>query len=313
MSRTLLLDHDETRQALTLDALLPAIRTALIATSRRETSTPPRVAAVAPAGFLGAMPGYVPGLGLAGKFVTIFPGVGPGGRSAHQGIVVLFDEARGHPLALMNGEAITAVRTAASATVAVETLVSPSIRRIAVIGAGTQARAQLEILDHLGLSTKVIVASRRPEPAAAVARLHTVESARTVSEAVSDADVIFCCTDATEPVIDYRWLRPGAHVSSVGGSRGWELDHSTVSQGTLFVEWPGAISAPPPAGAHELQDLPDEHATLIGSVLCGDEPAPAADVLTVYKSTGYAALDVAAAAAAYDVALQAGLGTWVEL
>jgi alanine dehydrogenase len=313
MTPTLLLNHDQTRDALDLDVLMPAIRRALVATSRGQASTPARVAAVAPAGFLGAMPGFVPGLGLAGKFVTIFPGAGPGGRSAHQGVVVLFDETAGHAQAIMNAEAITAIRTAASATVASEALAPASPSRIAVVGAGTQAQAQLEILAHRGLSDRVVVASRSRVSAAEVARLHGVHSAGTIQDAVTNAEVIFCCTDAVEPVIDRRWLRSDAHVSSVGGSRGQELDHATVTEGRLFVEWPGAASSPPPAGAHELQDVPAEHATLIGAVLSGDETPPPADTLTVFKSTGYAALDVAAAAVAYQAATSRGLGTWVDL
>jgi alanine dehydrogenase len=84
MSATLVLDHDQVREALSPDLLLPAVRTALIATSREEASTPPRIAAYSPAGVLGAMPGYVPGLGMAGKFVSIFRPDGPGRLSFRQ-------------------------------------------------------------------------------------------------------------------------------------------------------------------------------------------------------------------------------------
>lgn len=95
MSRTLLLGYDETRTALEPDALLSAVRTALIATSRQQASTPARIAAFAPAGLLGAMPGFVPGLGLAGKLTSVFAVKGADGRSTHGGIVALFDETDG--------------------------------------------------------------------------------------------------------------------------------------------------------------------------------------------------------------------------
>jgi ornithine cyclodeaminase/alanine dehydrogenase-like protein (mu-crystallin family) len=313
MSATLVLDHDQVREALSPDLLLPAVRTALIATSREEASTPPRIAAYSPAGVLGAMPGYVPGLGMAGKFVSIFRPDGPGRRSSHQGVVALFDENDGRLLALMNGEAITAKRTAASATVAYQALAPSSVATIAVIGAGVQAVAQLELLAELGVGGEVVAASRTPRSAADVAERFGITAAPTIQEAASAADVVFCCTDADQPVIQYSWLRTHAHVSSVGGSSGPELDHLTASRGSLFVEWPGAVSSAPPAGAHELQDIPRDHATLLGSVLSGARPGRAADELTVFKSTGYAALDVAAAAAAYQAATAHELGMWIDL
>ncbi|WP_205856473.1 ornithine cyclodeaminase family protein [Phytoactinopolyspora endophytica] len=322
MSSTLVLSHDETAEALQPEPLLGAVRTALIATSRGEASVPARVAAFSPAGLLGAMPGYVPGLGLAGKLVSIFPGAGPGGRSLHQGIVALIDENDGRVLSIMNGEAVTAKRTAASATVAFEALTPPGVERIAVIGAGIQARAQLDFLVHLGISADVTVASRNASTARQLAEefsrgdvesVPCVRPVGSIRDAVSTADVVFCCTDADRPVVQHGWLRPHAHISSVGGSRGPELDQATLTTASLFVEWAGAISSAPPAGAHELQNVPDERATLVGATLSGDQPARAADEMTVYKSTGYAALDVAAASTAYRFALEHGIGTRVDI
>nr|WP_281352423.1 NAD(P)-binding domain-containing protein [Phytoactinopolyspora alkaliphila] len=293
--------------------MLPAVRTALIATSRNEASTPPRIAAIAPAGILGAMPGYVAGLGLAGKFVAIFRPGGPTGPSTHHGIVALFDENDGHVLALMSGEAVTAARTAASATVAFQELAPSTVGRIAVIGAGVQAHAQLELLHHLGLTAEIVVASRSQDSATHLAQRYGTATARTIQEAVCSADVVFCCTDADHPVLRHPWLRSPAHISSVGGSRGHELDRSTVTGGTLYVEWPGAVSHAPPAGAHELQDVSPDRAALLGSVLSGDHPGRTGDELTVFKSTGYAALDVAAASVAYQRATELGFGTRIDM
>ncbi|MEU9387268.1 ornithine cyclodeaminase family protein, partial [Streptomyces sp. NPDC048279] len=130
------------------------------------------------------------------------------------------------------------------------------------------------------------------------------------------ADVVFCCTGATAPVIRREWLAPGTHVSSVGGSGGPELDAGTVRDAILFAEWTGAAGSPPPAGAHEFQDLaPGRPLTLLGSVLDGTRPGRDGDTdaLTVFKSTGHAALDVAAVRVAYEVALEQGWGVRVDL
>src|ERR687890_340958 len=65
--------------------------------------------------------------------------------------------------------------------------------------------------------------------------------ASSFEEAVAGADVVCCCTDARQPVLAAGWLAPGAHVSSVGGTFGPELDPATVRSGRIFVEWRGAV------------------------------------------------------------------------
>jgi ornithine cyclodeaminase/alanine dehydrogenase-like protein (mu-crystallin family) len=126
-------------------------------------------------------------------------------------------------------------------------------------------------------------------------------------EAVRGADVVCCCTDAGEPVIRFGWLSPGAHVSSVG--TGFELDPETVARGSVFVEWRGAVENPPPAGARELQGLDPAPITEVGEVLSGAHPGRRSDdEITVYKSTGHAVEDAAAASLVYQRARTRGVG-----
>ncbi|MEV6110147.1 NAD(P)-binding domain-containing protein [Streptomyces sp. NPDC051940] len=300
MRDTLILGHEATRAALAPAAVTEAVTTALIAIADGTVSAPPRIAAFAPAGLLGAMPAYVPGLGLSAKLVSVFDDPEHPGRSAHQGVVALFDEHNGSLLALLDGESVTAVRTAACATVAMRALARPGPRRITVIGTGVQATAQLALLAALGTTAEVTVAGRDEGRARAAAQAFPGARTATVREAVDGADVVFCCTATRTPVLAYDWLAPGAHVSSVGGFDGCELDAGTVRAGSVFVEWPGAVTSPPPAGADELQGLPEGGATLIGDVLAGRHPGRRTDgETTVFKSTGHAALDTAAAAVVY--------------
>lgn len=312
----LLLDASATRTVLddaAVPALMSALRTALISVADGTASAPSRTAAFSPHGLLGAMPGYVPGLGIGGKLTTVFPL--PGGGSAHRGIVLLADPETGRPVALMDAEAVTAVRTAASATLSMLTLARPDPALIAVIGAGAQARAQLGMLAAIGCTAQVHVASRSPERAAEAARLLPGALAcSSIQEAVAGADVVFCCTNATEPVIEINWLPPGAHVSSVGGSHGHEVDSSIIRAGHLFAEWHGAAAAAPPAGAYELQGVDSGNLTLLGAVLGGSVPGRRSeDKLTVFKSTGHAALDIAAAAVALERARARGLGVEIDI
>jgi ornithine cyclodeaminase/alanine dehydrogenase-like protein (mu-crystallin family) len=132
--------------------------------------------------------------------------------------------------------------------------------------------------------------------------------------AVAGADVVCCCTDTREPILEAGWLAPGTHVSSVGGTFGPELDPAIVRTGRVFVEWRGAATTPPPAGAHDLQGLDPAVLTEIGEVLAGTRPGRTSrDELTVYKSTGHAVEDAAAAALVYRRALATGAGTTVSI
>src|SRR5439155_1597932 len=100
-----------------------------------------------------------------------------------------------------------------------------------------------------------------------VARNSRARAVESFEEAVRGADVVACCTDAREPILRREWLKPGAHVSSVGGTFGPEIDRDTVEASRVFVEWRGAVTNRPPAGAHELQGLDEESVTEVGEVL----------------------------------------------
>jgi ornithine cyclodeaminase/alanine dehydrogenase-like protein (mu-crystallin family) len=314
MHRTLLLDRTQTRRALIPERLTAAVGHALASIASGADSTPARVAAFTPTGLLGAMPSYVPGLGLAAKLTSVFGVRDTDGRTAHRGVVVLFDEQEGRLLAVMDAEAVTAARTAATATVAMRALSRPEPGRIAVIGAGTQARSQLAYLDALGLGAAVVIGARAPDAVRLGHRFRTSIPVTDIETAVRGADIVLCCTGARTPVLQREWLQTGAHVSSVGGSGGWEIDAETLDAGTVFVEWLGAVECRPPAGAHELQNHPVDRVTVIGSVLDGQRPGrTSATELTVFKSTGHAALDVAAAHTVYAEACRQGIGTSVDL
>ena len=280
-------------------ALTAALSRALVAVARGEASVPPRIAARTSAGLLGAMPGYVPGLGLAAKLITVFADPTRPGRSTHQGVVVAFDEHDGRPLAVLDAEPLTAIRTAATSILAFRTLARPNARRVTVVGTGTLAVAHLAQLSA-DPDLSVTVAGRDQNRVKALSEQFGVAAATSIESAVRGADAVLCCTGAHEPVVRHEWLAPGTHISSVGGSEGPELDAATIADAALFAEWDGAVTAAPPAGAHELQGVDPSRVTLLGAVLDGNSNASRTSEaeLTVFKSTGHAALDVAAASVA---------------
>jgi len=312
----LYLCREDVERLLDLDAMLEALGEALVIFSSGVTSVPPRTAARVPdAGLMGVMAGYVPGIALEVKLVSVFPGNHARGLPSHQALIALFDERDGAPLALMDGTYITAIRTGGAAAVATRALARKDASVLAILGAGVQGRAHLDTFTRVRDFSEIRVSSRDQAKATALAALHPqARVVKSFEEAVRGADVVACCTDAREPVIRRDWLAPGAHVSSVGGTFGPEIDAETMAGGKVFVEWRGAALNAPPAGAHELQGMEAEKITEVGEVLAGTKPGRTSDQdITIYKSTGHAVEDAATARLVYDRARAAGVGVRLPL
>jgi ornithine cyclodeaminase/alanine dehydrogenase-like protein (mu-crystallin family) len=307
----LYLSRADVERLLDIDAMLEALANALKILSSGITSVPPRTAARVPdLGLMGAMAGYVPGVALEIKLVSVFPGNHARGMPSHQALIALFDEDDGAPLVVMDGTYITAIRTGGTAAVAARALARDDARVLAILGAGVQGGSHLETFTRVRDLDEIRVASRDHAKAAALAARHP--KARVMAsfeEAVRGADIVACCTDAREPVIRRAWLEPGVHVSSVGGTFGPEVDAETMAEGKVFVEWRGAALNAPPAGSHELQGMDADTITEVGEVLAGTRPGRTSrQDITVYKSMGHAVEDAAAARLVYDRAKAEGAG-----
>lgn len=310
------LGRPEVERLLEVEALVDALAAAFRRLSAGEASVPGRTAALLPAGLLGVMPGYVAGGGLGVKLVSVFPGNHGRGLPSHQALIVLFDEEDGSPRAILDGTAITALRTGAAAALSVRLLARPDARRLAVLGAGVQGDAHLRAVRGMRPFTEVVVASRDPEHARGLAARHAgVVAVEGFAEAVAGADVVCCCTDAAAPVLEAGWLRAGAHVTSVGAARGGpELGADVVGAGLLAVESRAAAFLPYPAGCHELQGMDPAAAVELGELVAGTREGRAgAEQVTVYKSMGHAVEDIAAARLVLERAVAEGAGTFVEL
>ena len=307
----LTLNAAEVERLLDRERLLDALAEAFRALSEGRVSVPPRVSAEVPeVGFLGAMPGYVPGIGIAVKLVSVFPRNHDQGLPSHQALIALFDADHGSPLCVMDGTHITAFRTAACAALSTRLLARADARVLALIGAGVQGASHLRILPHMRDFGTVRVASRTPRHARELASEHEgAVAVDSFEEAVRDADVVCLCTHSGEPVIRNDWLRPGTHVTSVGYAPPLgELDPEVARRGHLFVEGRVAFS-PPPAGCGELVGIDPQSATEMGELLLGRRPGRASDEeITVYKSMGHAVEDAAAAGIVYRAALEQGMG-----
>lgn len=313
MTELLVLSEDEVRRLLDLDELASALRTALRAVSSGTASVPARIGAYSEAGMMGAMPGFVPDLGLGVKLVAYFRDNHARGLPGHQALITLFSPDDGTPRVLMGGTRITGIRTAMAAAVAAAELARPDARSLAILGAGVQGGTHLEAFTHQLNFDDIRVASRTTSRAAELAdRAAAARQVDSFEEAVRGAEVVCLCTDAYEPVIVRDWLSPGTHVSSVGS--GAEVDPETVAVASVFVESRASVTQPFPAGARELSGREPDSVTEVGEVLLGKHSGRSSDTeITLYKSTGHASEDLAAAAVVYNAAIAGTVGTRVTI
>jgi alanine dehydrogenase len=312
MGDLLVLSRGDVAACLDVARLRERLTQAFVAFSDGTTSVPPRMAAFTPDGLLAAMPGFVPGVAFGLKAVTVFAGNHGSSMPSHQGLITLFDPADGSPIAVMDASLITEVRTALSAAIAVDLGARADATSVAIVGAGALGHEHLRVLQGIRPWTDVRVASRNHASAEDLAAQYPGSRAVGFEEAVRGAGVVCLCTDAEGAVIEHEWLAPGVHVSSVG--RGAEIPAATMSaamaDGVVIVEWRGAALNAPPAGAHELQGHDPGVMVEIGEVLAGRASGRRTnESITVYKSTGHAMEDMAAACLVLEVATARGLGT----
>ncbi|MFY1677481.1 MULTISPECIES: ornithine cyclodeaminase family protein [unclassified Streptomyces] len=271
-----------------------------------------------------AMPCHVTGetdSGYGLKAVLHAPGNSARGLPTHVGVVVVFDPETAQPLAMLEGAAVTALRTAAASAVATDALARRDAGDLALIGAGTQARGHLLALREIRTLRRVRMWNRgaaRAEEFVAWARSEvgiTVERMDTPARALEGADLVCTTVDTTEPVVRAAHLAEGVHVNAVGssvpGKR--EIDAAAVASCTVFVDSREGAARESSELADPVEEglVPaDRPLTEIGEVLLGKHPGRTGETeRTLYKSLGMAAQDVASGFAVVRAARRLGVGT----
>lgn len=322
-SNLLLLDGAAVRQALPMSEAIDAMRIAFIALTDGAAVQPHRLAMpVEGRGTAVAMAAFLPGVGLTGKLVTVFPGAADG-SPATKAVCAVFDPDTGAVVALLEGTALTARRTGAAVGLATELLARPDARRGAVVGCGVTGREAMLAIDAVRDLDEIRVAARRPGSAAACvaamggrvrARLVAVDS---VESAVRDADVVSVATTSREPVLHGAWLAPGCHVSSVGSFRldMRELAADVFGGARVFVDHVDAVLAE--AGhlvaAERAGVTMREDWIALGAALAGQTFGRRSHgERTVFVSVGQAVQDVVASARILETARAGGLGTRID-
>ncbi len=301
------LDAEAIRAAVPMADLLDAVEAAYRDVAQGRDRSPLRSHVALDDGDLLLMPGVRSGgRGATVKLVTVMPGNAGHGLPTVQAIIVWFDVATGRPLALLDGPAVTAMRTGAASGVATRLLARPGAGTLAVIGVGAQAEWQVRAVLAARPIRRVLCYARSAETASAFARRMAdetgveVAAAPSAEAAVREADVICCATTSTEPVFDAAWVRPGAHVNGIGAFRLGMVEMPpalfaraavvAVDARSAALAEAGDVVAAIEAGLLSEVDLVE-----IGSVERSWADGRAADAISVFKSVGLAIQDVAAA------------------
>jgi ornithine cyclodeaminase len=308
------IDREEVARRLTYEKCIPLIRQAMIAFSRGETKQLLRsILPLSEGRMFGVMPGALGSHAPFGaKLISVFPGNFARGIQSHQGLVLLFDPDSGAPVCAVHAGEITAIRTAAASAVATDALARPDARVLALLGYGEQAATHARAIPHARDIASITVWGRFPERALAFAQKMQAElaipvtPAATVREAVAEADIVCTLTSAPEPILFGKDIRPGTHINVVGSSYAGpsEIDTDLVARARFIADSREGVLA---QGAEFLRAkqagvINDDHiAGEIGQVLAGTIPGrQSLDQITIYKSLGHIAQDLASAWALYS-------------
>jgi ornithine cyclodeaminase/alanine dehydrogenase-like protein (mu-crystallin family) len=304
----IVLDEAEVERRLAAIDLVALMETALRAAAGGDGGGPVRAAFTTRDGvWFGAMPAWIgaPHAALGAKLVVAVPANLARGLPTHRAVVVLLDPQTGAPVAWVEAEALTRVRTAAVSVVATRALARRPRGAHAILGAGAQGTAHAEAFVRAGLVERLAVWSRDGAHAAALARAAhalgvNVRVANDAGDAVRGADVVTTCTASAEPLFAAGSVADGVHVNAVGAcvATKRELPGRLVGDSALVVDDVAAARAE--AGDVVLAVADGAAAwdgvASLGEILAG-RAVPRAGRLSLFVSLGLGVEDVAAAAA----------------
>jgi alanine dehydrogenase len=318
----LLISEKEVRAVLSMDDLIAAMETALIAFSTGTVAQPLRTVVDAGGrGFFGVMPAHISApAALGAKLVTVFHGNASAGLPTHLATILLADPVTGELAAIRDGRYITEARTAAVSAVSVEFLAREDAATLAIIGSGVQARSHVQAITRVRDIRDIRVWSPDKNSRARFVREMQPSTTAAISvaaaprEAVEGADVVVLATAAREPVIHSDWIARGTHICAVGACRPdqREMDSALVARARVFVDSrtgatseAGDIIIPMKEGAFDASHIAAE----LGEVAAGRTTGRTSPrEVTIFKSLGMAVEDVAAAHLAFTKASERGLG-----
>ncbi|XP_019726498.1 ketimine reductase mu-crystallin [Hippocampus comes] len=285
--------------------LVPRLEEALAKFSRRDVSEVIQpVRATLPLkkvnGYMCLMPAYMGNDGiLSTKFVGVYNREKGSKLPSVQATVVLLDPESGSMKAVIEGNVITCMRTAAVSAISAKLLMPAQAKVLAILGTGKQAQSHYSVFTEMFSFQEVRVWGHRKEGmdrfrSSINGPVTLCDSAET---AVTGADVIVTVTSSSEPVLLGHWVKPGAHVAAVGACRpDWrEMDDVLMKEAVVYVDSrEGAMVESGDiilSGAEVFAEL--------GEVISGGKPA-LREKTTVFKSLGLGIEDAVSAKLVFD-------------
>ena len=303
------IDADQVRAAAPMPQLLDAIEAAYRDVAAGRDRSPIRSRIPMGGGDLLLMPGLRDGgAGASVKLVTVMPANAARGLPTIHAVVAWLDADSGEPLAILDGPALTAMRTGAASGVGTRLMARPDARVLSVFGAGAQAASQVRaVMAAWFFAVGRLFARTAPRRVAFATCVGEelgpavrVLAAPTAEAAVQGADVICCATTSFEPIFSAGWVAPGTHISAVGSfQKGMvELPPEIYAAAELVavdsreaaLEEAGDLLAALEAGLLRADAFVE-----IGTVDDGWAAQRDPEAITVFKSVGLAIQDVAAA------------------
>ena len=305
----IMISEAEVERLLDPDALIAAVADALKALSSGLAIQPlrgvmpfgpsTRFDPAQPPGLLFMKPAQI-GDALATKLITLVPDNALRGRPTLIATVLLMAPDTGEVLAVIEANALTALRTAAATAVAANALARPDASVVAFLGSGVLARSHARLLRRVRSVRELRVWSRNPENAARCAQEIGGIASESAEQAVRGADIVCTLSNAAQPILAGRWLEQHAFVAAVGAPRPtWrELDDDAM-------QYP-VVADQREAAEKESGDVILSGARIdaeLGDILLGRVSLPSRDRPVIFKSLGLAIEDAVAARLVYDAAL----------
>lgn len=305
---------------------IEAMKEAFVALTMGTITVPVRTNITNAAGSMLYKPALMPDSNtFAMKAVSVFPGNAERGLPVTTGVMLVNDTETGLPLALMDAEYLTALRTGAATGLATRMLADPKTKVAALFGTGGQAACQLQAMLTVLQLDAVHVFSRNPENAEAFCeRLRESAGACRLipspgRDVLKECGVITTATNARDPVFTDAEITRGVHINGAGSFRPdmSEIPVTTVCRATVFVDHREAAlgEAGDLVGPMTDGTLPQDYSPAeLGEVLLNDRPGRTSDSeITFFKSVGNAAQDVVCAREILAIAEHEGLGQVVDL
>ncbi len=294
------LDAAALAAALPMTAAIDALDHALQA-GLDPAADPPRTAVENPAGQVLLMPSAAGGH-LAVKLVSVAPGNPELGRPRIQGLVVVFDPATLAPVALIDGIALTSLRTPAVSALAARRLARPEARRLVVFGTGPQAQGHITALRAIRPIDDVVLVARNQGRAETLAARYRAEGLPVRVGSAGDvegADLVVCATTAREPLFDGRLIKDGGCVIAVGSHEptAREVDAGLVRRSRIVVE--DVATALREAGDVVLAGVGPQQLETLGDLVRAEVRADHPTRPSFVKTVGMAWQDAVVAGAAF--------------